>query len=354
MSFGKFTEGLSERFQRLSTTVSDKAQEFSQGIPTTHRYMQEKLGHVTDISEMPQEYIDLTTKIDAIKLTYNHFLQVTQVYDNESYDYPKYINESINEFSKTVGSKIQELTRAASAHEAHSILSAPGPSKDPKTLNYALSRVSLVSSECMEHLSTHDDALLASYLMKYSDTQSRVAQARLHQDSLIQTHFNARLREDIDCNLKRAYKVRKDVENKRLTYDASRTHLEKAKPEKEAQLRVQTETAEEEFAQATENAIVVMQEVIASTNFMPLLRELAAAQCSYHENAAQRMRGFLSNFPGDNDEKQSSSQRHTVDQHDVPIPPPSNTKASSTSEGFPAISLSDEPEDSATEDKPLL
>ncbi|GAV54208.1 hypothetical protein ZYGR_0AK07100 [Zygosaccharomyces rouxii] len=355
MSFGKFTEGLSERFQRLSTTVSGKAQEFSQGIPTTHRYMQEKLGHVTDISEMPQEYIDLTTKVDAIKLIYNHFLQVTQVYDNESYDYPKYINESINEFSKTVGSKIQELTRAASAHEAQSILSAPGPAKDPKTLNYALSRVSLVSSECMQHLSTHDDALLASYLMKYSDTQSRVAQARLHQDSLIQTHFNARLREDIDGNLRRAHKVRRDVENKRLTYDASRTHLEKAKPEKEAQLRVQMETAEEEFAQATENAIVVMQEVIAGTNFMPLLRELAAAQWSYHENAAQRMQAFLSNFPGDGEDEKPpmATHPHIASQHDVPAPAP-HTKTSGVSEGFPAISMSDEPEDNATEEHPLL
>lgn len=332
MSFGRFTEGLSERFQQLSTTVSGKAQEFSQGIPTTQRYMQEKLGHVTDISEMPQEYIDLTTKIDAIKLIYTHFLQITQVYDNESYDYPKHINESINEFSRAVGSKIQELTHAASAHEAQSILSAPGPVRDPKTLNYALSRVSLVSSECVEHLGTHDDSLLASYLMKYSDSQSRVAQARLHQDAMIQTGFNAKLREDIDGNLRRAHKVRKDVENKRLTYDACRAHLEKARPEREAQLRVQVETTEEDFAQATENAIIVMQEVIASTNFMPLLRELATAQCSYHENAAQRMKAFLAEFPGDSE----------VDKL------PADTKVSGASEGFPAISLTDEADDNAS------
>ncbi|CAR28214.1 hypothetical protein ZYGR_0N07060 [Zygosaccharomyces rouxii] len=358
MSFSKFTEGLNEKFQQLSTTVSGKAQEFSQGIPVTHRYMQEKLGHATDISEMPQEYIDLTTKVDAIKLIYNHFLQVTQVYDNESYDYPKYINESINEFSRTVGSKIQELSHASSAHEAHSILSAPGPSKDPKTLNYALSRVSLVSSECMEHLSTHDDALLASYLMKYSDIQSRVAQARLHQDSLVQTHFNAKLREEIDGNLKRAHRVRRDVENKRLTYDASRTHLEKAKPEKEAQLRVQMETAEEEFAQATENAIVVMQEVIAGANFMPLLRELAAAQWSYHETAAQRMQAFLSDFPGDSEMEKPplSSHPDVAGQHNAAAPP-FDTKTSGAPKGVPAISLSDDAEDNAAEtakENPML
>lgn len=357
MSFNKFTEGLNERFQQLSTTVSGKAQEFSHGIPTTHRYMQEKLGHATDISEMPHEYIELASKVDAIKMTYDHFLQVTQVYDNESYDYPKHINESINEFSKSVGSKIQDLSHASSAHEAHNILSAPGPSKDPKTLNYALSRVSLVSSECMEHLSTHDDALLASHLMKYSDTQSRVAQARLHQDILIQTHFNERLRADIDGNLKRASKVRKDVENKRLTYDAARAHLEKAKPEKEAQLRVHMETAEEEFAQTTENAIVVMQEVVASTDFMSLLRELAAAQLSYHEAAAERMQEFLSHFPKDDGETKASSGQQNVGL------PPSNTKTAgttplqSTSNARSGIALSDEAEDQAaeaTEEKPLL
>lgn len=320
MSFNRFTEGLNERFQQLSTAVSGKAQELSQGIPTTQRFMQEKLGQVTDISQMPQEYVELEAKIDAIKLVFNHFLQVTQIYDNESYDYPKYVNESINEFSKTVGAKLQELSRVTSAQEAHTILSAPNAARDPKTLNYALSRVSLVSSECLNRLGDHDDAQLASYLMKYSDTQSRVAQARLQQDSLIQANFNERLRENIEGNLKKAHKVRKDVESKRLQYDVSRSNLENARPEKEAHMRVQMESAEEEFAQTTEHAIIVMQEVIATTNFLPLLRALAAAQWSYHENAAQRMEEFLAHFPAEEDLKPALSTAAEVSDHDANIP----------------------------------
>ncbi|CDH14400.1 related to Protein GVP36 [Zygosaccharomyces bailii ISA1307] len=339
MSFNKFTEGLNEKFQQLSTAVSGKAQEISQGIPTTHRLMQEKLGQVTDISQMPQEYVELEAKIDAIKLVYNHFLQVTQVYDNESYDYPKYVNESINEFSRTVGAKLQELSRVSSAHEAQTILSTPNPAKEPKTLNYALSRVSLVSSECLNHLGDHDDALLASYLMKYSDTQSRVAQARLHQDSLIQANFNERLRENIEGNLKKAHRVRKEVENKRLQYDVSRSNLENARPEKEAHMRVQMETAEEEFAQATEHATIVMQEVIATTDFLPLLHELAAAQYSYHQSAAQRMEEFLANFPGEEEER-------------IDFPAQTQTPAQNGNAALPegvGISLSDEADDRAGE-----
>lgn len=299
-TFNSFTNSLNQKFQELSTAVSQKTQELSTNIPSltqsTQRLVQERLGQVTDISQLPQEYLELERKVDTIKLIYEHFLNVTAIYENESYDYPKYVTESVNDFSKIVAHKVQELSHASSASEAQNILITPGPAKEPRTLNYALSKVSLISSEYLNHIGDHDESQLASILLKYSDVQAKVAQARLQQDTLIQTKFNKQLRDNLEHNIKKAQKARKDVEYKRLQYDVARSKLAQAKPEKEASLRVEMETLEDQFAQATEDATVVMQEVLSCANFSQEVRELASAQLSYHQSSAKLLEEFVSSL----------------------------------------------------------
>ncbi|QLG73843.1 hypothetical protein HG535_0F03540 [Zygotorulaspora mrakii] len=311
-TFNNFTDSLNKRFQELSTVVSQKTQEISGDIPSlaqsTQRFVQEKLGQVTDISQLPQEYLELERKVDTIKLIYEHFLHITSVYENESYDYPKYVTESINDFSKIVTSKVKELSHASSASEAQNILITPGPLKDPRTLNYALSKVSLISSEYLNQIGDHTDAQLGSVLLKYSDVQAKIAQARLQQDTLIQTKFNKCLRESLENDLKRVQKVRKDVEYKRIQYDVARTNLSQAKPEKEASLRVQMETLEDQFAQATEDATVVMQEVISQSNFSKEIQDLASAQLAYHSASSKVLEDFVSGL-----EHQSETSNKPVD-----------------------------------------
>ncbi|QLL32301.1 hypothetical protein HG536_0C04700 [Torulaspora globosa] len=303
-SFNSFTNSLNQKFQELSTAVSEKTQELSTNIPnltqSTQRFVQERLGQVTDISQLPQEYLELERKVDTIKLIYENFLHVTSIYENESYDYPKYVTESVNDFSKVVAHKVQELSHASSASEAQNILITPGPAKEPRTLNYALSKVSLISSEYLNHIGDHDEAQVASVLLKYSDLEAKVAQARLQQDTLIQTKFNKQLRESLEQSFKKAQKARRDVEYKRLQYDVARSNLAKAKPEKEASLRVQMETLEDQFAQATEDATVVMQEVLSAVNFSHEIRELANAQLAYHQTSAKLIEQFVSGFESSN------------------------------------------------------
>ncbi|OXB42407.1 hypothetical protein B1J92_L00891g [Nakaseomyces glabratus] len=320
-NFNSFANSLRENLQSFSNTVSQKTHELSTNIPTlaqsTQRMVQEKLGQVTDISQLPQEYLELENKVDTIKIVYEHFLQVTAVYENESYDYPKYVSESVNEFSKNMAAKVQELSKATSATEAQNILVAPGPVKEPKTLNYAMSKVALNASEYLNH-SFDDpmDAKLSKVLLNYSDVQTKVAQARLQQDTQIQTKFNKVIRENLAESIARANKARKDVQSKRLQYDVARTNLQNAKPEKEAGLRVQMETLEDQFAQATEDATVVMQEVIASANFLPSLKELATAQLEYYEQSAKLMKEFIS----------------SVDSSSSDAPAPKTSKTSKTSQ----------------------
>lgn len=299
-SFNAFTDSLNKRFQELSTAVSQKTQEISTNIPSltqsTQRLVQEKLGQVTDISQLPQEYLELERKVDTIKLVYEHFLQVTEIYENESYDYPKYVMESVNDLSKTFATKLQELSHASSATEAQNILITPGPAKEPRTLNYALSKVSLVSSEYLNQIGDHEDVQLASILLKYSDVQAKVAQSRLQQDTLIQTKFNKQIKDNLEYNIKKAQKARKDVEYKRLQYDVARSNLAQAKPEKEASLRVQMETLEDQFAQATEDATVVMQEVLSRAKLEQEIHELASAQLAFHQSSEKLLEDFVSSL----------------------------------------------------------
>ncbi|CCF59975.1 hypothetical protein KAFR_0I01950 [Kazachstania africana CBS 2517] len=321
-SFNEFTNSFTKRFQELSTSVSQRTQELSNNLPTlaqsTQRLVQEKLGQVTDISQLPQEYLELEKKVDSIKLIHEHFLQVTSIYENESYDYPKVIKDSVNDFSKTMAAKITDLSHASSASEAQNILISPGPIRDPKTLNYALSKVSLTASEVINQVgSTPNESALSSKLLEFSNVQSKIAQARLQQDTLIQTKFNKALRDDLSTSLAKANKFRKEVQNKRLQYDVARTNLMNAKPEKEASLRVKMESLEDEFAQATENATLVMQEVIAGSDFLTSLNQMVAAQLEYFQTSAQLLQEFTENNAAPTDA--SSGKAKTESKSNVPI-----------------------------------
>lgn len=316
MSFNSFADSFSKKFQEISSSVQQKAQEanldrrlkdlsisvsqktqnLTSNLPTlaqtTQRLVQERLGQVTDISQLPEDYIELENLVDKIKLIYENFLKVTQIYESESYDYPQHINESFNEFSKTFTLKLQELTKATSTEEAQSILISPGPAKDPKTLNYALSKVALTSSEYLNK-SGSDDTVTANILLKYSDIQSKIALGRLQQDKLIQTRFNRKLREKISNQFVKADKACKDVEHKRLQYDIARSNFFNARPEKQASFRVQMETLEDQFAQSTEDAIAIMRSVLESTGFLKEFKELVSAQLSYHSFASELLSEFV-------------------------------------------------------------
>ncbi|SCV99924.1 LAFE_0B05534g1_1 [Lachancea fermentati] len=315
---------LDKKFKDLSLAVSQRTQDLTTQLPTlaqsTQRMVQEKLGQVTDISQLPQEYTELENRVDRIKLVYENFLKVTQVYENESYDYPNNVRDSVNEFSKVLSVKLHDLSHATSTNEAQSILIAPGPHKDPKTLNYALSKVALTSSEYLNKSAGNEDSEVASALLKYSDVQAKIAQARLQQDTLIQTRFNKKLREALSENLTKAYNARKHVENMRLQYDVARANLAAAKPEKEASLRVQMETLEDQFAQATDDAVVIMQQVIQSSEFLKDLHELVVAQLAYYKLSAELLSDFLPQLDMSlNPEIESSTQAES--EHEVTAEP---------------------------------
>jgi hypothetical protein len=199
-------------------------------------------------------------------------------YSHEAYDYPANIKESFGDLGRTVSEKVHLLSTATTPAEAQAALTAPPSAKpQPKTFNHAIARASLASSQLLQqqYAGTGEDPL-ATALEKYALASERVGEARLAQDSQIQSRFLAGWSTTLNTNLMFATRARKGVENSRLLLDAAKAkaknpgwHLpgQQTKPsdhdgdEASEEARVEIEQAEDEFVGQTEEAVGVMKNV---------------------------------------------------------------------------------------------
>lgn len=190
--------------------------------------------------------------------------------------------QSFGDLSRTVSEKVHLLTAATSPAEAQAALTAPPSAKpQPKTFNHAIARASLASSQLLQqqHSAAGEDPL-ATALEKYALASERVGEARLAQDSQIQSRFLAGWSTTLNTNLMFATRARKSVESSRLLLDAAKakaknpgwklpgqganraeTHEDDAASE---EARVEIEQAEDEFVGQTEEAVGVMKNVRSS------------------------------------------------------------------------------------------
>lgn len=178
---------------------------------------------------------------------------------------------------RTVSEKVHLLSTATSPAEAQAALTAPPSAKpQPKTFNHAIARAALASSHLLQqqHSGTGEDPL-ATALEKYALAEERVGEARLAQDSQIQSRFLAGWSTTLNTNLMFATRARKSVENSRLLLDAAKAKSKSAgwklpgqakadgRDEEIAseEARVEIEQAEDEFVGQTEEAVGVMKNV---------------------------------------------------------------------------------------------
>src|SRR6201996_2626064 len=123
-------------------------------------------------TKLPDDYLELEKRVDALKQVHQKRIQVTYVYNNtsgvksehqlirpfsssqythEAYDYPTNIRESFNDLGRTVSEKVTLLSSASSASEAASAMTAPPSAKpQPKTFAHAMARASLASSQALK------------------------------------------------------------------------------------------------------------------------------------------------------------------------------------------------------------
>ncbi len=208
----------------------------------------------------------------------------SQQYQNEAYDYPPNVKETFQDLGRTVSEKVSLLSSATSTAEAQAALVAPPTAKpQPKTFSHAMARASLASSQTLHqnHTGAGEDPL-ATALEKYALSMERVGEARLAQDSQIQSRFLAGWNTTLNTNIMFATRARKNVEKSRLSLDAVKAHAKgttfklgqanaagQEEPELSPEAQEEIEKAEDEFVTQTEEAVGVMKNVSCMAH-MPL------------------------------------------------------------------------------------
>jgi hypothetical protein len=235
-------------------------------------------------------------------------------YQNEAYDYPPNIRESFGDLGRSISDKVGLLSKASSPAEAQAAFTAPPSAKpQPKTFNHAIARASLASSHLLqENPSTGSQEPLAQALEKYALAEEKVGEARLAQDQQVQARFLAGWQTTLNTNIQFATKARRNVENARLTLDATKAAKKGQvqgrgfNPDDESALseeaRAEIEAKEDEFVSQVEEAQGVMKNVSCHIQLLyvphakstqvldtpePLrnLADLIAAQLEYHKKS---------------------------------------------------------------------
>ena len=204
-------------------------------------------------------------------------LQVTSQYSNEAYDYPANLRESFNDLGRTVSEKVNLLSSATSPAEAQAALTAPPSAKpQPKTFSHAVARAAVNSSHMLtaEQSGSSEDPL-ATALEKYAIASEKVGEARLAQDAQIQSRFLAGWSTTLNTTIQFATRARKQVENSRLSLDATKANAKggaftlpgqapkagHGEEDLSEEARAKIEQAEDEFVGQTEEAVGVMKNV---------------------------------------------------------------------------------------------
>ncbi len=187
------------------------------------------------------------------------------------------MKETFQDLGRTVSEKVSLLSSATSTAEAQAALVAPPTAKpQPKTFSHAIARASLASSQTLHqnHTGAGEDPL-ATALEKYALSMERVGEARLAQDSQIQSRFLAGWNTTLNTNIMFATRARKNVEKSRLSLDAVKAHAKgttfklgqasaaagQEEPELSPEAQEEIEKAEDEFVTQTEEAVGVMKNV---------------------------------------------------------------------------------------------
>ncbi|BGP12914.1 hypothetical protein JCM10213_004333 [Rhodosporidiobolus nylandii] len=256
----------------------------SKGFANFSQTVKERAGRVQedDVTELPQEYLDLEQRVDGLRTAHQQLLKVASAYKGSAYDYPVNLGESAQEIG---GSFARNLSTWAAAATKGTHLPQPpipeAPVEVQKTLPHALSRAS--ASSAVEV----GPGRLSTVLKTYAVAQDKVGSARIRQDDAIAREFLGPWSATLSSGIQAAMKARGEVKNARLSLDATRATFKNATGgPKQEQARIEVEQAEETLVTATEEAINLMRAVLENPEPIKNLASLIRAQKSFYEEAA--------------------------------------------------------------------
>ncbi|CDR36934.1 CYFA0S01e05688g1_1 [Cyberlindnera fabianii] len=291
--FNNFTKQLQSGLEEVQKEAQKFQSDFTPIAKRTARLVQEKFGTIEDISELPEEYILLEKKVDALRQVYKKVLAITATYEIESYDYPPNIQESVSDLSKTLAEKFKGLQKATTAAEAEKALTSSSTdplASLPKTLAHEISKAAKQSHDNL--IQFGEENALSKVLLKFSEAQSKIGTKRLEQDQMIITEFNKKLQDALDKNFQETQSNRKKVEAARLNFDTLRYEV-KINPEKQESLQGQLDTYEDELVNATTVAVQSMKKLIEPAESVNLIILFNKIQLQYHKAAAAELESLI-------------------------------------------------------------
>lgn len=99
MNMNKFGESFRAFTTQVSSSVAPLADRSQQ-------WFKEQTGNAGEKTELPHDYVELETRIDALKQTHQKLLAATSQYASEAYDYPPNVRESFQDLGKSIGDKV--------------------------------------------------------------------------------------------------------------------------------------------------------------------------------------------------------------------------------------------------------
>ncbi|GAA5977406.1 hypothetical protein JCM11641_000088 [Rhodosporidiobolus odoratus] len=261
---------------------------FTKGFANLSQQVKERTGRALedDVTELPQEYLDLETRVDGLRTAHQQLLKVAGVYKSGAYDYPVNLVENAQELGGGVFRNVSGWAAAATKGTHLPQPAVPEKPVDlPKTLPHALSRAS--STSAIEV----GPGRLSEVLKTYAVAQDKVGSARLRQDETIQREFLGPWSATLSSGIAAAMKARGEVKNARLSLDATRATFKNAtNGPRQEQARMEVEAAEEHLVTSTEEAINLMRAVLENPEPIKNLASLIKAQREFYEAAAESLR----------------------------------------------------------------
>ncbi|KDE05114.1 hypothetical protein MVLG_04457 [Microbotryum lychnidis-dioicae p1A1 Lamole] len=267
-----------------SVDLKNTGSTITRSFATLSQTVKERSGNADDITELPEEYLDLERRVDGLRTAHINMLRVAKAYEGP-YDYPTQLQESVAEIG---GSLAHNLTSWAAAATKGTNLPQPSvadkPTEVQKTLPHALSRAAASGAVQV------GPGRLANVLKTYAVTSDKIGNARTIQDEEIQKNFLHPWSATLNASLQAAMKSRANVKSARIQLDALRGTLKSATggPSQE-KARIEVEAAEEKLVNATEEAINLMRSVLDSPEPIKNLAALVKAQQAFYAEAAEAL-----------------------------------------------------------------
>lgn len=306
---GKAVLEYSELFKESIQPFTTKTQNLiSTQLHQVQQLAQTHIGLNIEVSELPNDYLDLEKSCDLLLKLYTDLIQYSnETYGVVSYDYPPGNTAILKIREANVGGllshKFSQLKNVSTPQEMEKVLLGGGDDKSeddqsvevqtvsanlPRTLYGQLATIASKHSEEFKDSSS----TLSFALLKISSVYTEIATSRLEQDKKIMDQLNHALVTILNEQFIKVNELRKRVYSARLEFDLARSKNTGTDQDQEEDDELIAK--EDELVSATEVAVLEMRKLLRPSKNVDLLKVFIKIQKKHLEVSAKKLGSLLS------------------------------------------------------------